>query len=168
MDLKDKIRSIEDYPQKGVVFRDITTLLKDAEGLKDAVDAITASLADVSFDLVLSPESRGFIFGMPVAYNMGKGFVPVRKAGKLPAETISKEYELEYGKATIEIHKDAIKPGQKVLIVDKVGMVFNENGWQSITEDYDDDCGCGHDHHHHHDQDCGCGHDHDHDHHHHH
>ena len=90
MDLKDKIRSIEDYPQKGVIFRDITTLLKDAEGLKDAVDAITASLADVSFDLVLSPESRGFIFGMPVAYNMGKGFVPVRKAGKLPAETISK------------------------------------------------------------------------------
>ena len=118
MDLKDKIRSIEDYPQKGVIFRDITTLLKDAEGLKDAVDAITASLADVSFDLVLSPESRGFIFGMPVAYNMGKGFVPVRKAGKLPAETISKEYELEYGKATIEIHKDAIKPGQKVVIVD--------------------------------------------------
>ena len=97
MDLKDKIRSIEDYPQKGVIFRDITTLLKDAEGLKGAVDAITASLADVSFDLVLSPESRGFIFGMPVAYNMGKGFVPVRKAGKLPAETISKEYELEYG-----------------------------------------------------------------------
>ena len=118
MDLKDKIRSIEDYPQKGVIFRDITTLLKDAEGLKDAVDAITASLADVSFDLVLSPESRGFIFGMPVAYNMGKGFVPVRKAGKLPAETISKEYELEYGTANIEIHKDAIKPGQKVLIVD--------------------------------------------------
>ena len=114
MDLKDKIRSIEDYPQKGVIFRDITTLLKDAEGLKDAVDAITASLADVSFDLVLSPESRGFIFGMPVAYNMGKGFVPVRKAGKLPAKTIS----LEYGKATIEIHKDAIKPGQKVVIVD--------------------------------------------------
>ena len=101
MDLKDKIRSIEDYPQKGVIFRDITTLLKD-----------------VSFDLVLSPESRGFIFGMPVAYNMGKGFVPVRKAGKLPAETISKEYELEYGTATIEIHKDAIKPGQKVVIVD--------------------------------------------------
>ena len=118
MDLKDKIRSIEDYPQKGVIFRDITTLLKDAEGLKDAVDAITASLADVSFDLVLSPESRGFIFGMPVAYNMGKGFVPVRKAGKLPAETISKEYELEYGTAVIEIHKDAILPGQKILIVD--------------------------------------------------
>ena len=118
MDLKDKIRSIEDYPQKGVIFRDITTLLKDAEGLKDAVDAITASLADVSFDLLLSSESRWFIFGMPVAYNMGKGFVPVRKAGKLPAETISKEYELEYGTATIEIHKDAIKPGQKVVIVD--------------------------------------------------
>ena len=131
MDLKDKIRSIEDYPQKGVIFRDITTLLKDAEGLKDAVDAITASLADVSFDLVLSPESRGFIFGMPVAYNMGKGFVPVRKAGKLPAETISKEYELEYGKATIEIHKDAIKPGQKVVI--RCLRIFDRTGfseWQ--------------------------------------
>ena len=124
MDLKDKIRSIEDYPQKGVIFRDITTLLKDAEGLRDAVDAITASLADVSFDLVLSPESRGFIFGMPVAYNMGKGFVPVRKAGKLPAETISKEYELEYGKATIEIHKAAIKPGQKVVIVDDLMAIM--------------------------------------------
>ena len=87
MDLKDKIRSIEDYPQKGVIFRDITTLLKDAEGLKDAVDAITASLADVSFDLVLSPESRGFIFGMPVAYNMGKGFVPNRSCRSVKKES---------------------------------------------------------------------------------
>ena len=118
MDLKDKIRSIENYPQEGVIFRDITTLLKDAEGMKEAIDRMTEKLEGVDFDLILGPESRGFIFGMPVAYNMGKGFVPVRKAGKLPAEVVSKEYALEYGTATIEIHKDAIQPGQKVVIVD--------------------------------------------------
>ena len=118
MDLKDKIRSIENFPQEGVLFRDITTLLKDAEGMKEAIDQMTAKLDGVDFDLVLGPESRGFIFGMPVAYNMGKGFVPVRKAGKLPAEVVSKEYALEYGTATIEMHKDAIQPGQKVVIVD--------------------------------------------------
>ena len=118
MDLKDKIRSIENYPQEGVIFRDITTLLKDAEGMKAAIDEMTAKLKDVDFDVVLGPESRGFIFGMPVAYNMGKGFVPVRKAGKLPAEVVSKEYALEYGTATIEMHKDAIQPDQKVVIVD--------------------------------------------------
>ena len=118
MDLKDKIRSIENFPQEGVLFRDITTLLKDAEGMKEAIDQMTARLEGVDFDLVLGPESRGFIFGMPVAYNMGKGFVPVRKAGKLPAEVVSKEYALEYGTATIEMHKDAIQPGQKVVIVD--------------------------------------------------
>ena len=118
MDLKAKIRSIENYPQEGVIFRDITTLLKDAEGLKGAIDEMQAKVADLDFDLVLGPESRGFIFGMPLAYNMGKGFVPVRKKGKLPAEVISKEYALEYGTATIEIHKDAVQPGQKVIIVD--------------------------------------------------
>ena len=118
MDIKDKIRSIENFPQEGVLFRDITTLLKDAEGMKEAIDQMTAKLEGVDFDLVLGPESRGFIFGMPVAYNMGKGFVPVRKAGKLPAEVVSKEYALEYGTATIEMHKDAIQPGQKVVIVD--------------------------------------------------
>ena len=118
MDLRDKIRNIQDFPQEGVLFRDITTLLKDAEGMKEAIDQMTAKLDGVDFDLVLGPESRGFIFGMPVAYNMGKGFVPVRKAGKLPAEVISKEYALEYGTATIEMHKDAIQPGQKVVIVD--------------------------------------------------
>lgn len=116
--LKNKIRSIENFPEEGVIFRDITTLLKDAEGMKAAVDAMTEKLDGVEYDLVLGPESRGFIFGMPVAYNMGKGFVPVRKAGKLPAEVISKEYALEYGTATIEMHKDAIQPGQKVVIVD--------------------------------------------------
>ena len=118
MDLKDKIRNIQDFPQEGVLFRDITTLLKDAEGMKEAIDRMTAKLEGIDFDLILGPESRGFIFGMPVAYNMGKGFVPVRKAGKLPAEVVSKEYALEYGTATIEIHKDAIQPGQKVVIVD--------------------------------------------------
>lgn len=118
MDLKDKIRSIENYPQEGVIFRDITTLLKDAEGMKTAIDEMTAKLQGVDFDMVLGPESRGFIFGMPVAYNLGRGFVPVRKKGKLPAEVISKEYALEYGTAVIEMHKDAIQPGQKVVIVD--------------------------------------------------
>ena len=118
MDLKDKIRNIQDFPQEGVLFRDITTLLKDAEGMKEAIDQMTAKLEGIDFDLVLGPESRGFIFGMPVAYNMNKGFVPVRKAGKLPAEVVSKEYALEYGTATIEMHKDAIQPGQKVVIVD--------------------------------------------------
>ncbi len=118
MDLKDKIRSIENYPQEGVIFRDITTLLKDAEGMKAAIDEMTAKVADTEFDMILGPESRGFIFGVPMAYNLDKGFVPVRKKGKLPAEVISKEYALEYGTATIEMHKDAIQPGQKVVIVD--------------------------------------------------
>lgn len=118
MDLKDKIRSIENFPEEGVIFRDITTLLKDAEGMKEAIDQMQAKLEGVDFDIVLGPESRGFIFGMPVAYNLGKGFVPVRKKGKLPAEVVSKEYSLEYGTATIEMHKDAIQPGQKVVIVD--------------------------------------------------
>lgn len=118
MDLKAKIRSIEDYPEKGVIFRDITTLLKDAEGMHAAIDALQEKLGDTAFDLILGPESRGFIFGMPIAYNLKKGFVPVRKKGKLPAPVISKEYALEYGTATIEIHKDAIAKGRKVVIVD--------------------------------------------------
>lgn len=117
-DLKDKIRSIPDYPQKGVIFRDITTLLKDAEGMAQSIDAMQAALDGIEFDLVLGPESRGFIFGMPVAYNMKRGFVPIRKKGKLPAEVISREYALEYGTATIEMHKDALRPGQKIVIVD--------------------------------------------------
>ena len=118
MDLKDKIRNIQDFPQEGVLFRDITTLLKDAEGMKEAIDQMQAKLDGVEFDMILGAESRGFLFGMPLAYNMGKGFVPVRKAGKLPAEVVSKEYALEYGTAVIEMHKDAIQPGQKVVIVD--------------------------------------------------
>lgn len=118
MDLKSKIRSIPDFPEKGVIFRDITTLLKDAEGLQQAIAQMHQKIKDLEYDVVLGPESRGFLFGMPIAYNEEKGFVPVRKKGKLPAETISKEYALEYGTATIEIHKDALQKGQKVVIVD--------------------------------------------------
>ncbi|MCL2461079.1 MAG: adenine phosphoribosyltransferase [Defluviitaleaceae bacterium] len=116
--LMGMVRSIQDFPEPGVLFRDITTVLKDAEGLRLAVDALKAQLAGVDFDLIAGPESRGFIFGVPIAYLMGKGFIPVRKAGKLPAEVVSKSYSLEYGQATIEAHKDAIAKGQKIVIVD--------------------------------------------------
>lgn len=118
MDLKSKIRAIEDFPEKGVIFRDITTLLKDGQAMKEAVNQLQAPLEKVDFDLVIGPESRGFIFCMPIAYNLNKGFVPVRKKGKLPAKVVSKEYSLEYGSATIEIHADAIQKGQKIAIVD--------------------------------------------------
>ena len=116
--LRKMIRNIPDFPSPGIMFRDITTVLKDPEGLNIAVDAIADSLKDVDFDLVLGPESRGFIFGVPLAYKLRKGFVPARKLGKLPAKTAKKAYALEYGEAEIEIHLDAIKPGQKVVIVD--------------------------------------------------
>lgn len=118
MELKKIIRTIENYPIEGVLFRDITTVLKDKKALKYSVDEMIKKLQNIEFDYVLGPESRGFIFAMPIAYKMEKGFIPVRKAGKLPAETISKEYDLEYGSATLEIHKDAIKKGDKVIIVD--------------------------------------------------
>lgn len=116
--LEDYVRSIPDFPEEGVVFRDVTTILQDKDGLKLSIDQIQESIKDLDFDLIVGPESRGFIFGVPIAYNMNKAFIPVRKKGKLPSETIEEDYELEYGKATIEIHKDAIKPGQKVVIVD--------------------------------------------------
>lgn len=116
--VEDYVRSIPDFPEKGIIFRDITSVLQDADGLQMAIDGVGALLDGIDFDVVVGPESRGFIFGVPVAYNMHKSFVPVRKKGKLPCETISAEYELEYGTATIEIHKDAIKPGQRVVIVD--------------------------------------------------
>lgn len=116
--VEDYVRSIPDFPEKGIIFRDITTVLQDPDGLKLAVDGIQKSLEGVDFDVVVGPESRGFIFGVPIAYNLHKGFVPVRKKGKLPCETISKEYDLEYGSAVIEMHKDSIKPGQKVVIID--------------------------------------------------
>ncbi len=116
--LEDYVRSIPDFPEPGIIFRDVTTILQDKDGLALAVDTLADMVKDLEFDLVVGPESRGFIFGVPVAYVCRKGFVPVRKKGKLPCETISASYELEYGTAEIEIHKDAIKPGQKVVIVD--------------------------------------------------
>lgn len=117
-ELKDYVRSIPDFPEKGIIFRDVTSVLQDAEGLHRSIEEIQNCLTNVDFDVVVGPESRGFIFGVPVAYNLRKPFVPIRKKGKLPCETISEEYALEYGTATIEIHKDAVKPGQKVVIID--------------------------------------------------
>lgn len=116
--LEDYVRSIPDFPEPGIIFRDVTSILQNADGLALAIDGIIDMLEDVEYDVVVGPESRGFIFGVPVAYNMHKSFVPVRKKGKLPCETIEAEYELEYGTASIEMHKDAIKPGQKVVIID--------------------------------------------------
>lgn len=116
--LEEYVRSIPDFPEKGIIFRDITSVLQDADGLHLAIDGLLASVRDVDFDVVLGPESRGFIFGMPIAYELHKSFVPVRKKGKLPCETVEREYELEYGTAVIEMHKDAILPGQKVVIID--------------------------------------------------
>ena len=118
-DLKDYIRNIKDFPEPGIIFRDITSVLEDSEGLKSAIDLMQEQIKDIDFDVIAGPESRGFIFGMPIAYNLGKSFAPVRKKGKLPCETVSIEYSLEYGdKTTIEMHKTAIKPGQKVVIID--------------------------------------------------
>ena len=116
--LEEYVKSIPDFPEKGIIFRDVTSVLQDAEGLHLAIDQMQEKLEGVDFDVVLGPESRGFIFGVPIAYNMHKAFVPVRKKGKLPRATISQTYDLEYGTATIEIHKDAIQPGQKVVIID--------------------------------------------------
>ena len=116
--LEDYVISIPDFPEPGIIFRDVTSILQDADGLNLAIDALLKMVDGLDFDVVLGPESRGFIFGMPVAYASHKSFVPVRKKGKLPRETVSAKYELEYGPAEIEIHKDAIRPGQKVVIID--------------------------------------------------
>ena len=116
--IEEYIRSIPNFPEEGIIFRDVTSVLQDADGLHLAIDSMQAMLNGVDYDLLLGPESRGFIFGVPIAYNMHKPFIPVRKKGKLPCETISEEYALEYGTATIEMHKDAIKPGQRVVIID--------------------------------------------------
>lgn len=118
MDLKKVIRTFPDFPKEGIMFRDITPILHDPDALKDSVDQICRQLSDLEFDYVLGPESRGFIFGVPVAYAMHKGFIPVRKPGKLPGKTISQTYDLEYGSNKLEIHADAIKPGDRVVIVD--------------------------------------------------
>ena len=116
--LEDYVVTIPDFPEPGIMFRDITSVIQDPDGLKLAVDGLVNLVKDLDFDLVIGPESRGFIFGVPVAYLLGKGFVPVRKKGKLPRETVSQKYDLEYGQAEVEIHKDAVRPGQKVVIVD--------------------------------------------------
>lgn len=118
MELKNSIRIIEDFPKKGISFKDITTLLQDGDVLKQTIDGIVDSLKDKQVDVIVGPEARGFLFGVPVAYALGAGFVPVRKPGKLPYETLQIEYDLEYGTDKLEIHKDAIKPGQRVAIVD--------------------------------------------------
>ena len=116
--IEDYIRSIPDFPEPGIIFRDITTVLQDAEGFRLAIDEMKKLLEGVEFDVVIGAESRGFIFGAPLAYALGKPFVLVRKKGKLPCETISQDYELEYGTATLEIHKDALEKDQKCVIVD--------------------------------------------------
>lgn len=116
--IEEYVRSIPDFPEPGIIFRDVTSILQDADGLSLAIDLMQEKLKGVEFDLIVGPESRGFIFGVPIAYNLHKPFVPIRKKGKLPCETVSVEYELEYGTAQLEIHRDAIKPGQKVVIID--------------------------------------------------
>ena len=118
MDLKKAIREIENFPKEGINFKDITTLMQDGETFKYTIDAFINELKDKNVDVIVGPEARGFLMGTPVAYGLGVGFVPVRKPGKLPSETISYIYGLEYGSDTLQIHKDAIKPGQRVAIVD--------------------------------------------------
>ena len=116
--VEDYVRTIPDFPEKGIMFRDITTVLKDPDGFELAIDELQGFLEGVDFDVIAGTESRGFIFGTPLAYNLHKPFVLIRKKGKLPAETVEQTYDLEYGTATIEMHKDSIQPGQKVVLVD--------------------------------------------------
>ena len=116
--IEEYVRRIPDFPEPGIIFRDVTSVLQDADGLALAIDLMQEKLKGVEFDVIAGPESRGFIFGVPIAYNLHKPFIPIRKKGKLPCETASVTYELEYGTAEIEIHKDAVKKGQKVVIID--------------------------------------------------
>lgn len=118
MNLESKIRNIQDFPKPGIGFKDITTLLKDGEAFKEAIDKIVENLKDKDIDYIVGPEARGFLLGAPVAYALGVGFVPIRKPGKLPAEVVSFEYDLEYGTDKIEMHKDSIEEGKKVAIID--------------------------------------------------
>ena len=113
--IEEYVLSIPDFPEEGIIFRDVTSILEDADGLHLAIDLLQEKLDGLDFDIIVGPESRGFIFGMPLAYNLHKSFVPIRKKGKLPCETVSVEYELEYGSAEIEIHKRSIKPGDKAV-----------------------------------------------------
>lgn len=116
--IEEYVRSIPDFPEPGIIFRDVTSILQDADGLQLAIDSMQDFLKDTDVDVIVGTESRGFIFGVPIAYNLHKPFVPVRKKGKLPCETVSMSYDLEYGSAEIEMHRDSIKPGQKVAIID--------------------------------------------------
>ena len=116
--IEEYVRSIPDFPEPGIIFRDITSVLQDADGLQLAIDSMQECLKGLDVDVISGTESRGFIFGVPIAYNLHKPFVPIRKKGKLPCETVSASYDLEYGSAEIEMHKDSIKPGQKVAIID--------------------------------------------------
>ncbi|HEV3310924.1 MAG TPA: adenine phosphoribosyltransferase [Chloroflexota bacterium] len=118
--LRAKVREVADFPQEGILFYDITTVLKDAGAFKDAIDLMTEPWRDTQIDVIAAMESRGFIFGAPMAYLLGAGFVPIRKPGKLPSLSISKEYTLEYGTNVLEMHRDAVEPGQRVLLVDDV------------------------------------------------
>ena len=134
--LEEYVMSIPDFPEPGVIFRDVTSILQDADGLKLAIDSLQALLKDVDFDVVVGTESRGFIFGMPLAYNLHKPFVPVRKKGKLPRETVEMSYELEYGSASIEMHRDAIQPGQRAVLVDDLiatGGTMEAAKWQRLS-----------------------------------
>ncbi len=142
--VKDYIISIPDFPSKGIIFRDVTSVLESPEGYALAIDELNKLLDGVDYDLIAGTESRGFIFGAPLAYMNKKGFIPVRKKGKLPRETVEMSYDLEYGSATIEIHKDAIKPGDKVVLVDDgevVKMIFlielTDLGGRKLLEGYD-------------------------------
>lgn len=118
MNLRERIRVIDNFPKEGISFKDITTLIADGEALKEAIDQIVKHLKDKKIDAIVGPEARGFIFGVPAAYALGVGFIPVRKPGKLPGEILSVNYGLEYGEDELQIHKDAIKPGQRIAIVD--------------------------------------------------
>lgn len=146
MDLKNSIRVIEGFPKEGISFKDVTTLLQDGAALRESIDLIAGHLKDKNIDIIIGPEARGFLFGVPVAYALGVGFVPVRKPGKLPFEVIKTSYDLEYGSDTLEIHKDAIKKGQRVAIVDDllatggtvsaVAKMVEEAGGEVVSIDF--------------------------------
>ena len=140
--LEDYVLTIPDFPEKGIMFRDVTSVLQDADGLHLAIDTMQDLVKDLDFDVVAGAESRGFIFGTPIAYNMHKPFVLIRKKGKLPRETVSVDYDLEYGKATIEMHKDSIKPGQKVLVVDDLITLQRDSQFRIFLQCF----GCSFDH----------------------
>ena len=116
--IEDYVRNIPDFPEPGIIFRDVTSILQDADGLHLAIDSMQECISGLDFDIVAGTESRGFIFGVPIAYNLHKPFIPIRKKGKLPCETIEQSYDLEYGSAVIEMHRDSILPGQRVVIID--------------------------------------------------